>query len=227
MSNRTDWEELAKEIVQTWLDEDTRNLRVLRDRIETELHNAWVAGREGSPEVWAQFAPPAIHIDNIIVHADDPDRLAFGLIDAFTKEVTGEMAIPTDFGPLTIKSDPTLPPGHDRMVDATMHQPGTVTFVDSPPLPRGAPPVLIDGLTPEQCRERWLVNRSEQEIPSGCKRPVYELTPAQIEAGKRYRTIQDAVREAFDASLLRVLVKTSDAERKTREPSIVVDLGDE
>lgn len=146
-----------------------------------------------------------IHIERIELHTNDPDRFAFGLIDAFTKKITDEMAIPADFGPLT------MPTGF-QPIDG---------------FAKPAKPVLIDGLTLEQCRERWLVNRSEQEIPSGVQRPVYVLTPAQIEAGKRYRTIQDTTREAFEASLLRVLVKTSDAERRAREPSVLVDLEDE
>lgn len=151
-----------------------------------------------------------IHIDRIEVQADDPDRFVFGIVSAFTKKITGEMAIPG-------------PNRDQRRAEAARLRWHGITF-DEPPHP---PPTLIDGLTLEQCRERWLVNRSEQEIPSGCKRPVYDLTPAQIEAGKRYRRIQDTAAEAMDASVLRVMVKTSDTERQARQPRVLVDLEDE
>lgn len=90
-----------------------------------------------------------------------------------------------------------------------------------------AEPALIDGMEPERCRARWLVNRAALEDPSWPKGPIWDLTPAQIEAGKRYRTVQETAAEAFQASLLRVLIKTSDAERKAREPRVLVDLEDE
>lgn len=183
-----------------------------------------------------------IHIQRIELHADDPDRLAFGLVEAFQKHdkrPTGAMArmtIPTPAGPIPIKIDATLGPGEIRFESTTDPAgkegwtPNTCShgnmLVEGALLPKCCVP-LIGGLTPEQCRERWLINRSEQEIPSGAKRPVYDLTPAQIEAGKRYRTIQDWFMESLDAARLCALVRTSDAERKAREPSVVVDPEDE
>jgi hypothetical protein len=171
---------------------------------------------EGSPPYCAVTCPTchptqAIHIARIEVHADDPDRLAFGLVDAFTRKVTTMAAKRTtcsittvpELGPLTIKSDPTMKPGEMRMVQE----------------------ILIDGLTPEQCRERWLENRSEQEC--GAAGAMYAMTPAQIETGKRYRRVTDMVSEILDRSVLRVKVQLSDAERKAREPRVLVDTEDE
>lgn len=47
MSNRTDWENVAADLVEVAQDEPT----ALRERIAVELHNAYVAGQEGSLEV--------------------------------------------------------------------------------------------------------------------------------------------------------------------------------
>lgn len=44
------------------------------------------------------------------------------------------------------------------------------------------PPVLIEGLTPTECRERWEANAAALE--SGMARP-YSLSPEQIAEGKR------------------------------------------
>lgn len=97
-------------------------------------------------DLWTEA--PQIHINRIEVHADDPDRLVFGLVDAFTRKVTG--AIPTAFKSVAM------------------------------PSMAGAP--LIDGLTPEQCRERWEANAAA--IESGMATP-YALSPDQIAEGKR------------------------------------------
>lgn len=143
---------------------------------------------EGSPPYCAvtcptcHSTPPQIHIQRIEVHADDFDRLAFGLVHAFTRKITGQMAIPTDFGPLTIKSDPTVPPGEVRWVQmGTVSQTMPVVYEEIGDVPT-PDPVLIDGLTPEQCRERWEANAAA--IESGMARP-YALSPDQIAVGKR------------------------------------------
>ncbi len=106
------------------------------------------------------------------------------------------------------------PPIHIARIEVQSDDPDRMAFGLAP---------LIDGLTPEQCRERWLANRSEQEVPCGAAGAMHDLTPAQIEVGKCYRRIQDAISESLDRSVLRVLVKTSDAERKAREPRVLVD----
>lgn len=84
---------------------------------------------------------------------------------------------------------------------------------DHVPVPQPAPPApaLVHGLTREQCLERWLVNRSEREYPSGCKRPVYDLTQAQIVVGRHaYRT---AAREEWSAELRAKVTAAREAER--------------
>lgn len=58
MSNRTDWEALAKEILdrESYVEEDEETaLRSLQERLVAELHNAFVAGAEHNQDgelVW-------------------------------------------------------------------------------------------------------------------------------------------------------------------------------
>lgn len=122
-------------------------------------------------EIEAARSASSIHI-NTIISADDPDRFAFGLVDAFTKKVTGAMAR-MDFGPLTVKPDPSMRPNEIKMVQT------------EPVFPLGGPPDgpgEIDGLTPDECRDRWEANAAA--IESGMARP-YALSPDQIAEGKR------------------------------------------
>lgn len=142
----------------------------------------------------------AINIQPITIHADDPDRFAFGIAEAFRHAKVPhalEVARP-DFdraavAPLTI-----------TCTNVTLTSPGTVTFVGDPQAkpvcacgdpkcgqPRDAPPVLVDGLTPEQCRDRWEANAAA--IESGMARP-YALSPEQIAEGKRLHLARKAER---------------------------------
>lgn len=108
----------------------------------------------------------AFHINPIAVPAGDVDAFVYGVVDAFTKKVTGEMAIPLDFGPLTTKpAKPVCACGDPKCGQ-----------------PADAAPPLIEGLTPGECCERWEANAAA--IESGMVRP-YALSPAQIAEGKR------------------------------------------
>jgi hypothetical protein len=73
MSNRTDFDELARELVEMFhLDPGLEypNTMRLQERLERELHNAYVAGEEGSP----------IHGERahgrVVVAAPDAERTA-------------------------------------------------------------------------------------------------------------------------------------------------------
>lgn len=80
---------------------------------------------------------------------------------------------------------------------------------------------LYDGLTAMQCYYRWSDNRACAE--RGAPLP-YALTPAQIAAGRRAYQI-DALNEW--SGDLRALVAASDADRKSREPSVLVQIEDD
>lgn len=107
---------------------------------------------------------PAISIQRIEVHADDPDRFAFGVAEAFAKVPTNKMAF-TKGITSKMPSAPVCACGDPKCGQ-----------------PRDVPSMLIDGLTPEQCRERWEANAAA--IESGMARP-YALSPDQIAEGKR------------------------------------------
>lgn len=134
MSNRTDWEELSKEIVDSTWDASPNEYRAeLRKRIETELHDAYVAGRERSLECTA----PQIHISRIKVHADDSDRLVFGLADTFGAAAKNSQVW---FVPLHL---------YDQATTGGIGQCLTCGSDDKNDGRHTAGPVLVDGLTGE------------------------------------------------------------------------------
>lgn len=59
MSNRTDWECVAREVARELGVPEGTDL----NRLELELHNAWVAGQEGSPEVPEMIVVPKTDVD--------------------------------------------------------------------------------------------------------------------------------------------------------------------
>jgi len=77
MSNRTDWKALAREITEEHFDSGTTTAAYenMLKRIETELHNAWVAGQEGSGEENGLNPQPicrsAIKDVEVVVHVEE------------------------------------------------------------------------------------------------------------------------------------------------------------
>lgn len=113
-----------------------------------------------------------ISVNRIKVQADDPDRFVSELKAAFPVGALGGLPGGLVYNDCKIsRSD----------VDAMM-----TDLRANPPPPLQVvvldPPVLIDGLTPGECRDRWEANAAA--IESGMAMP-YALSPNQRTEGKR------------------------------------------